>query len=169
MKTLLLLRHAKSSWDDPSSRDFDRPLAPRGERDAPAIGRELSRRGVLPDLIVSSPAARAKQTVEAVVQAAGSKVSPRFEIGLYGAPSSELMRFIRRLPDTSRCALLVGHNPGFEDLLSRLIGTRQHMPTAALACVEMGVASWADLEDGQGRLAWLVTPKSLTRDGGTDP
>ena len=161
MKTLLLLRHAKSSWDDSSLRDFDRPLADRGERDAPRVGKALAKRGPLPDSIISSPAVRARQTIEAVIKSAGISTSPQFDDSIYGATPSELMKLIRSLPDSSDCALLVGHNPTFEEVVSRLTGAHERMPTAALACIEFHVDHWADVEDGQGKLAWLLTPKEL--------
>lgn len=164
MKTLLLLRHAKSSWDDSSLRDFERPLAPRGKRDAPRIGKALKKRGPLPDLIISSPAVRARQTIEALVKSARLDTGVQFEDSIYAASSAELMRVIRRIPDSSSCAMVVGHNPGFEDLVARLTGTSQAMPTAALACIEVRARRWEDVEDGEGMLLWLLTPKGLEED-----
>jgi phosphohistidine phosphatase len=161
VKTLLLLRHAKSSWDDTSIRDFDRPLSARGKRDAPRVGKALKVRGPLPDLVLSSPAARAKETIEAVIKSARIQISPRFDEGIYGASSAELIGIIRRLPPESSCALMVGHNPGFEDTVSRLTGERRSMPTAALACLEFQTERWADVEDENGKLLWLLTPKQL--------
>ena len=161
MKTLLLLRHAKSNWDDPSLRDFDRPLATRGKRDAPSVGKALRTRGSLPDLIISSPAARARATIEAVMKTAKLDGEPEFHQAIYGASSAELINLIRRLPDRSLCVLLVGHNPGFEDLLERLTGSHDRMPTAALASIEFQINHWDDVEDGKGSLAWLLTPKRL--------
>jgi phosphohistidine phosphatase len=161
MKTLLLLRHAKSDWDDPSLKDFDRPLAARGRRDAPRIGKALRKRGAAPDLIVSSPAARARETIEAVIKAAEIKVEVRFEEVVYGASSPELLKLIRHLPNDRPCVLLVGHNPGFEDLVGRLSGRAERMPTAALACIQFQIDNWEDVDDGDGKLAWLVTPKQL--------
>jgi phosphohistidine phosphatase len=165
MKTLLLLRHAKSDWDDPSLRDFDRPLAARGERDAPRIGKALRKRGRLPDLIISSPAARAKATIEAVIKTARVNLEIQFDETVYGASSAELMKVIRRLPDGSSCALLVGHNPGFEDLVGRLSGSHERMPTAALACIEFRTDHWNAVNDGEGKLLWLLTPKHLNDKG----
>lgn len=162
MKTLLLLRHAKSDWDDPSQRDFDRPLAARGERDAPRIGKALRKRDILPDLIISSPAARAKATIEAVARAAKLNLEIRLDDVVYGASSPELIRLIRGLPDENSCLLLVGHNPGFEDLVGRLSGSHERMPTAALACIEFGIDRWEDVSDGGGTLRWLLTPKKLS-------
>ncbi|HSB10127.1 MAG TPA: histidine phosphatase family protein [Blastocatellia bacterium] len=161
MKTLLLLRHAKSSWDNPGIRDFDRPLAPRGERDAPRIGKALRKRGVTPEVVVSSPAARAKATIRAVMKAAKLGVEPRFDESIYGASTPELMGMIRRLPAEASCVLIVGHNPGFEDLVERLTGSNERMPTAALACIQLPIDHWDDVEDRKGKLAWLLTPKQL--------
>src|SRR6185295_4076298 len=104
MKTLLLLRHAKSDWGDSSLRDFDRPLADRGERDAPRIGKALRKSGVTPDVIIASPAARAKATVQAAMKAAKIELNVTFDEAIYGASSSELMKLIRRLPDAANCA-----------------------------------------------------------------
>jgi phosphohistidine phosphatase len=161
MKTLMLLRHAKSDWEDTSLPDFDRPLAARGKRDAPRMGKVLRKRGSLPDLIISSPAARAKATIDAVIKTAKLDGEPQFDEAIYGATSAELMKVIRRWRDDISCALLVGHNPGFEDLLRRLTDSRERVPTAALACIEFQIDRWEDVEDGKGRLAWLVTPKQV--------
>lgn len=162
MKTLLLLRHAKSDWNDPSLRDFDRPLAARGERDAPRIGKALRKRGPHPDLILSSPAARARATIEAVVRAAKLNREIRFDQTVYGASSPELKMLIRRFSEGISCALLVGHNPGIEDLVGRLSGSHERMPTAALACIEFQADHWEDVDDGEGKLTWLLTPKQLS-------
>ena len=162
MKTLLLLRHAKSDWDDKSLADIDRPLADRGRRDAPRIGRAMRAKGQFPDLIVSSPAARARETIEAVIKAAGLEIAPQFDESIYGATAAGLMKIVRRLPDSSNCVLLVGHNPTFEQVLSRLTDAQEHMPTAALACIEFQIGHWQDVEDGQGNLLWFLTPKSIS-------
>jgi phosphohistidine phosphatase len=161
MKTLLLLRHAKSSWDNASLRDFERPLAKRGKRDAPRMGEELKLRMPLPDIIISSPATRARETAEAVVQSSGIRSRLEFNESIYGASSAELITLIRQLPDSVNCALMVGHNPGFEELVTRLTATDAAMPTAALACIEFQIDHWNDLEDGAGKLIWLLTPKKL--------
>jgi phosphohistidine phosphatase len=161
MKTLFLLRHAKSSWDDPSLRDFDRPLAKRGKRDVPRVSKAFIKRGPIPDFIISSPAARARQTVEAFVKSAGLDVRPQFDESIYGASSAELMKLIRRMPDAASCVMLVGHNPGIEDLVARLVGSYNRMPTAALACIEFAVDSWKEVEYGEGKLLWLLRPKEL--------
>jgi phosphohistidine phosphatase len=164
MKTLMLLRHAKSSWDDTRLRDFDRPLAERGKRDAPRMGKALRERGPAPDLIVSSTAARAQATVEAFVKAAGLEIEPRFDGSIYDATTADLMKLAGKLPDDRSTVLLVGHNPGFEDMVARLTGACERMPTAALACIELDIDRWEEVEEGKGRLLWRLTPKQLDDD-----
>lgn len=165
MKTLLLLRHAKSSWDEPSLRDFDRPLAARGKRDAPRIGKALRKRGPHPELIISSPAARTRATIKAIAASARFEAEIQFEESVYGASASELIKLIRGLPREKATAMIVGHNPGLEDLVARLTGKPERMPTAALACIEFQIDGWDDLKDGEGKLAWLLTPKQLGDSG----
>jgi phosphohistidine phosphatase len=166
MKTLLLLRHAKSSWDAPAPRDFDRPLAPRGERDAPKIGKALRESGVAVELVVSSPAARARQTAELVTAAAKLKAPLHFDDAIYEAGVSALLGVVRGLPEDVDTAMLVGHNPGFEDLLGTLVGdadgaARVRVPTAMLACVELESPRWRDVTAGAGTLVWMVVPRLL--------
>lgn len=161
MRILLLLRHAKASRGDVSMRDFERPLEPRGELDAPRVGRELAARGPLPSLVVSSPAVRARQTTEAFMQAAGLSVELQFNDGIYSATAGELMKIIWLLPDDHDTVLLVGHNPGFEEMLARLARAYNTLPTAGLACLELPAQSWSDIEDGSARLRWLITPDSI--------
>jgi phosphohistidine phosphatase len=165
MKTLLLLRHAKSSWDQPSLRDFDRPLAARGKRDAPRIGKALRERGPHPELIISSPSARTRATIKAIVASARFEAEIQFEESVYGASSAELLKLARRLPKEKAIAMIVGHNPGLEDLVARLTRRPERMPTAALACIEFQIDRWEAVEDGEGKLAWLLTPKQLGDDG----
>jgi phosphohistidine phosphatase len=161
MKTLLLLRHAKSDWGNAGLRDFDRALAKRGLRDAPRMGETLKKQGVSPDLILCSPATRARETMELFKQAAGLEVKVEFEPNIYEASSAELIKLVRHLPDQCSCVLLVGHNPGFENLLSRLIGSERQMPTAALACMEFQIDAWENVEDNQASLLWFLVPKSI--------
>jgi phosphohistidine phosphatase len=161
MKHLLLLRHAKSSWGDSQLTDFDRPLAPRGERDAPRIGAELRQRLPLPDNILSSTAMRARQTTTAVVAAAALEIEPQFLPQLYAASEDTLMAIVRRLSPDSACTLLVGHNTGLENLLGRLTGNWVHLSTAALVCIALDVTRWEDVADGSGVPVWSITPKQL--------
>jgi phosphohistidine phosphatase len=112
-------------------------------------------------LIISSPAARTRATIKAAAASGQLEAELRFEDSVYGASSSELVRLIRRLPDERGCVMIVGHNPGLEDLVGRLTGESERMPTAALACVELQIERWEEVEDGEGKLAWLLTPKQL--------
>lgn len=171
MKTLLLLRHAKSSWDDPGLEDFDRPLAPRGEQAAPVMAGYLERKGLRPDLVLCSPAARARQTWALVAERLGNGIPVKELQGLYLGAPSRLLDAVRRAPDKVGCVLLVGHNPGMEHLAMALAGpgskpkalAKLHakFPTAALAEITFDAASWRDVGHGGGRLKRLVWPKDL--------
>jgi len=165
MKHVLLLRHAKSSWDEADLLDIERPLAPRGERDAHRIGEALRKREPLPDLVLSSTAKRTRQTIEKVIRAAHLALEPQFIPALYAASSDQIMEILRALPADCECALLVGHNPGFEELLGRLTSEWEPMPTAALACISLDCEHWKEVADSTGTLAWLLTPKRLEEDG----
>ncbi len=166
MKTLLLLRHAKSSWDSPAARDFDRPLASRGERDAPRMGKALRASGVELDLVVCSTATRARQTAELALAAAKYDGELRHDDAIYEASLRDLFGVLHGLPDSAETVALVGHNPGFEDLLATLCGTESspahvRVPTATLACIELDVDSWSDTIGGSGSLLWMLVPKIL--------
>ena len=114
MKTLLLLRHAKSSWSNPSLRDFDRPLNERGLKAAPLIGSLLLKRQLQPGLVLSSPAERARQTAALVVEAAQFAITPRFDERIYEASALALLELISQIDDGVEQAMIVGHNPGIE-------------------------------------------------------
>ena len=161
MKTLLLLRHAKSSWDNANLSDFDRPLNKRGVESAPLIGKAIRKRKLQPDLIFSSPAVRAKETIELVRESAGLAAPIKFEPGIYEASAGRLLDIVSRIPDEADTAMLVGHNPGFEDVLELLTREKQHLPTAALACVKLDVEKWSEVSPGHATLEWLLTPKHL--------
>jgi phosphohistidine phosphatase len=159
MKTLVLLRHAKSAHPGAGS-DFERTLSQRGWRDAPAAGLELKRRKLRPDIVVSSPAVRARETAETALSAAGLPDAPVFEPDVYEASSDRLLRVIRGLPAAASSALLVGHNPGMEELLARLAPEdATSMPTAALVCLHLDVSDWDAASNGCGRVAWRWAPK----------
>jgi phosphohistidine phosphatase len=172
MRKLLLLRHAKSSWDDPSLEDFDRPLAPRGEKAAPLMAAYLEKEGLRPDLVFCSPARRARQTWSLVAQSLGNEIFVDELQALYLGGPSRLLEAVRRAPDAAPCVMLVGHNPGMEHLAMALAGpaskpkalAKLHakFPTAALAEIEFDVAAWRDVARGAGRLTRFVRPKDLT-------
>ena len=146
MRTLYLVRHAKSSWDDPALSDHDRPLNERGLRDVATMGRRLAQRGVKPDLLLTSTATRALATAEHLAKALGLKrkhivVNDR----LYAAPASELLGVIAELGDKPRRVMLVAHNPGLSDLAHRFASDITHMPTCAVAEFTFAVAAWGDI------------------------
>jgi len=170
MKTLLLLRHAKSSWDDPSLADFDRPLAPRGQNAARRVGRELTTRGWLPDRALVSPAVRTRQTWELVSAALPTKPPADFREALYDAPAEKILAEIRRAPRAANTILVLGHNPGLEDLARQIAGEesdadilerlRKKFPTAALTRFALD-GGWQELKAVSARLTHFVTPKEL--------
>lgn len=141
MKRLLLLRHAKSSWKQ-AQPDHDRPLKKRGQRDAPLMGKLLADQGALPELIVSSTAIRARDTALSFAEAARYAGEIRFEAKIYEAEVSTLLAVIRALPETVKSAMIVGHNPGLEDLIQTLTAKQERMTTAALAELELPVEQW---------------------------
>ncbi|HEX8558159.1 MAG TPA: histidine phosphatase family protein [Pyrinomonadaceae bacterium] len=159
MKTLYLLRHAKSGWNVPGLRDFDRPLNARGREEAPLVGRFLRERKLRVDLIISSPAERARQTAALVKEAAGLSAELLYDERIYEADAARLLEVVTRAGETADALLLVGHNPGMEELLLLLTGAGRQMQTAALACVALEVERWGEARDGSGRIEWLVPPK----------
>jgi len=161
MKTLSLLRHAKSSWDDPALDDFDRPLNPRGRRDAPEMGRRLKARGEIPDLIISSPARRALATARMVAREVGIPEARIIEeASLYHAGAGTILSIVRSLESLAGHLMLVGHNPGFNDVANSLSEARiDNLPTAALFQVEFDVDDWSDVAPGQGRFVRFDSPK----------
>jgi len=145
MKTLLLLRHAKSSWKDSELDDHDRPLNKRGKRDAPRMGQLLKDENLLPDFIVASSARRARKTAEHVIQHSGYRGETRITGDLYNAGRDQLLAFVGTLPDAASRILLIGHNPALEELLESLTGQCVALTTAALAHLESSVNSWQQL------------------------
>jgi phosphohistidine phosphatase len=165
MKTLLLLRHGKSSWDDPNLEDFDRPLSERGVGDTKLSGKYARQQKVKPDLILSSPATRAKHTAELFIAAAGLKKPAAFDERIYEASSRRLIQMLSEFDDDYESVLLIGHNPGFKDLCESLTGTAKKIPTASLTCIELDIDKWAAPKGGKGKLKWRATPKKLKTDG----
>lgn len=162
MKTLLILRHAKSSWDDPGLADHDRPLARRGWKDAPRIGELLLEERLVPELILASTAVRALQTATLVAQASRYDCEMRTLPELYLAEAAVYLALARKLDDRLARVLFVGHNPGVEELVHAVAGREERMPTAALAVVRFSVDRWADVAvGGPGELARVFRPKEL--------
>jgi phosphohistidine phosphatase len=161
MKTLLLLRHAKSSRDDPSLRDFDRPLNDRGQDDARLLGRHLRNQQPAVEAVITSPAKRALRTTELFLKAANISLEPALDDRIYEAGLSQLLRVVSEIDPSSNTVLLVGHNPGFEELVESLTGQYIRLPTAALAAIDLSIDQWRDARPRSGKLRALVTPKEL--------
>jgi phosphohistidine phosphatase len=175
MRTLTLLRHAKSGWDSPAARDFDRPLNARGRKAARAMGREMRRLGLGFDRILASPAVRVTQTLSELAQGYGGAVDTRFDEAVYLAPPETLLALVRGADDADSRLLLVGHNPGMEQLallLSAPNPLRDEIaakyPTAALAEIGFEVEHWHEVAPGEGRLARFIRPRELAEGLGPD-
>ena len=160
MRTLYLLRHAKSSWKDDSLRDFDRPLRDRGRKAAKRIGGHLANEKLNVPLMICSPAVRTRETAELLLKSADLRVEERFDERIYEASLGDLLQVVSEIPNDKQVVILIGHNPGFEELLEFLTGERRRMPTAALAKITFD-AEWKNVKPIQGRLEWFVTPKEL--------
>ena len=167
MKRLAILRHAKSSWADAGMDDFDRPLNDRGRKAARQIGVEIRARGHKFDLILASPAARVRETLDGVGELEGTV---QFEPAIYLASEGLLLSLVRGLPVEAQSALLIGHNPSLERLLGTIArgdsrGFRPQIegkyPTGALAIVELDVEDWPDVEAECGEIVELILPREL--------
>lgn len=170
MKTILLLRHAKSDWGDPGLADFDRPLAKRGLKDAPLMGEALALFDCVPDTIVSSPAQRARQTAELVAKACGyPPKNIQWTDSFYGGGRADMIVALQRLPNQIESAMLIGHNPTLEETAVTLLAANAggdgdgainlRVPTAGLLCLEADITAWAELEPGDTILRWFLLPK----------
>jgi phosphohistidine phosphatase len=170
VKTLTLLRHAKSGWDDPVARDFDRPLNPKGRRAAATMGRHLRELEVRFDRVIASPAVRVKETVAEVERGLGRALSPDWDRRLYLASTATLLDVVHEAKGAASSILLIGHNPGLEDLTLLLVpddagGLRdvaeEKYPTATLAEMTFDTDDWADVAAGRGVLRRFVRPRDV--------
>jgi phosphohistidine phosphatase len=163
MKTLLVMRHAKSSWSDPALDDHERPLNKRGSRDAPRMGALVREYGLMPDVVISSDAVRARLTAEALVEAARHPGEILMDPRLYGASPADIVSLLRTLGEKAETVMIVGHNPGLEELVAELTGEHQDLPTAALAQIVLPIDRWRDLAPStRGTLLGHWRPKDLT-------
>jgi phosphohistidine phosphatase len=167
VKQLLLLRHAKSSWEDSELADHDRPLAPRGRRAAKLIAKHLRRQGIAPELVLCSSAARTRETLELIAPALGDGVPVQIEDQLYAASEQALLERVRAVEDGIESLLLIGHNPGVQQLALLLARSGEEVaalarkyPTAALATLEFN-GRWRELGERRAELTGFVTPKEL--------
>jgi phosphohistidine phosphatase len=163
MKRLLLFRHAKSSWNDEGALDFTRTLAPRGEHDAPEMGNRLRNRGIAVDLVLASPAARAKRTA-ALVAAALGYAEERIALAteLYLASPGALLEAIGRQPDSAATLLVVAHNPGLTELANLLVAglNLDNLPTAGVVAIDCDTLRWADVARAPHTLVFYDFPKN---------
>jgi phosphohistidine phosphatase len=179
MKTLGLYRHAKSDWHDPRARDFDRPLNRRGQKGAVLMGRHINGYGLFWDRIIASPAVRVAQTIELGSEAANINPLVRWDRRIYLASSATLLDLLREQEGNPRAILMVGHNPGLEDLIFDLVPddgssplrdiVEVKFPTAAFAVLKIDIADWSDLAEGSARLVHLTRPRDLDPKLGPEP
>jgi phosphohistidine phosphatase len=167
MKTLLIVRHAKSSWKGPDIPDHDRPLKKRGRQDAMRLGRHLLDQDLVPQLIISSTAKRARKTGGLVAEACQYDEEILLERELYHAGPMGYIRTLRGVDDRYQRVMIIGHNPGLEVLLEVLTGEARWLPAGALVCVDLPVQTWAEVQEYlDGDVVCLWTPKSLRKDQG---
>ena len=171
-KRLILLRHAKSAWDNPSLADFERPLSNRGRKAAPLIGAYLERKGLVPGLVLSSSANRAVETLDLASASWQTKPAIRKLKSLYLAMPREMLRRVQAIGPEPDCVMLVGHNPGIADLANWLCSSGEiaqraslsrKFPTGAVAVIEFDVQDWAEVDAETGALIDFATPKQIER------
>ena len=169
-KRLILLRHAKSAWDNPSTADFERPLSNRGRKAAPVVGAYLGRHGLVPGLVLTSSAKRAVETLDLLSAGWQTKPSVRKLKTLYLAMPREMLRRVQTVGKEPDCVMLVGHNPGIADLANWLCSQgkaeqraslARKFPTGAVAVIEFDVDDWAEVDAETGTLVAFVTPKQI--------
>ncbi len=171
MKILTLFRHAKSSWDSPVSRDFDRPLNERGIKSARMMGLHLRNAGWTFDHIISSPAVRCTETLDLFWEGYGRILHPNWDRRIYLASGAVLIDVVNELPDDAEQVMMCGHNPGLEDLIFMTVpdvkgdtlrdAVEEKFPTAAIAELHFDVAHWADVGEGKAQFKRLVRPRDL--------
>lgn len=171
MKRLTLLRHAKSDWDDPVARDFDRPLNRRGEKAAMLMGQFARSKAMVFDHLIASPAVRVRETLDMFFEGYGEVLAPQWDRRIYLASAPTLVDVIRDLPDSAGRVLMAGHNPGLEELVLALVpdhgdnplrdDVELKFPTASIAVIDLPVDGWEQVGDNIGRLASFTRPRDL--------
>lgn len=162
MKTVVICRHAKSDWSQ-DLKDIDRPLNGRGEEDAPMMGKVLFQNGFSPDLIISSPAVRAKTTAKAVAEKLRYQGDVQIEAGIYHQGEGFILEMLKGLPDSVETVMVFGHNPTLEYVAANLLGSKGHitMPTSAMICMTSWAANWKGILPGSFNLQWHLIPKLI--------
>jgi phosphohistidine phosphatase len=161
MKTLFLLRHAKSQRKNETLPDFERLLTGRGKRTAETVGRYLRSDGRVPQLILSSPAVRTRETVELVMKAAKWTTEVRYDQRIYDADGIHLAEVVAQIENDRKVALIVGHNPGIEELFLLLTGNGDQIPAGSMAKLRIKTTKWANAVDKRATLEWLLTPGEM--------
>ena len=161
MLTLYLLRHAKSSWNDSSQRDFERPLTDRGREACVLIGEFIEEKEIEFDLVLVSTAVRTRETIELVKERAKLDSEVRYDDRIYEATVSQLLEVISQVYNDRENVLLVGHNPGMEELLTLLTGEHLRVTTANLARIKIQATKWSDSLANTGTLDWIIRPKEI--------
>jgi phosphohistidine phosphatase len=170
MPRLLLLRHAKSSWDDPEIDDFDRPLNTRGRRSAPLMGRHCAQHNLIPQTILCSSARRTRETLAGIMPYFTDDLKIQITRDLYMTSQERHLDLIREAGDTARTLMTIGHNPALRDLAILLIGSGNpslraelddKFPTAAVAVIDFDVSAWDQVRPGSGRIVALFRPREL--------
>lgn len=162
LKTLYIIRHAKSSWDDPNLDDFDRPLNERGEKDAPRMGKRLKEREVTADLMISSPAKRALKTCKAIGKILEyPKDKIREETKLYHADADRILSVLKAIKDSNDVVMIFGHNPGLTEFANQLLNKAiMNVPTAGVVAGKLNINSWKDIRFGCGEMLFFDFPKN---------
>jgi phosphohistidine phosphatase len=162
MKSILILRHAKSSWGHPEVNDHDRPLNKRGKRDAPLMGELLYNEHLIPEFIISSDAKRARLTAKIVAKAAGYNGKIALNQSLYAGRPAAYVRVLRDMPNEYSRVLMVGHNPALEELVSILTGENHSLSTCSLVHIQIRINKWTELENKtKGKLSGIWHPRNL--------
>ena len=159
MKTLLIMRHAKSAYPAQIASDFDRPLNKRGIKDVPRMARALGTTTLIPDRILSSPARRARQTSEGLATGLGTSKAVLFDERLYLATPPNLAAATAELPDGCATALVVAHNPGLEEWVQQLCSCHLYLPTAGLVALHLDISKWDQIQTARGQLQWFIIPR----------
>ena len=173
MKTLVLMRHAKSAWDNADLPDIERPLSPRGQKAAPLMGAKLKKAGYRPDVVLCSTAARTRETLDLIAGDLPKKVKVQHLKELYMAVPREMLNAVAKVPDSAETVMLVGHNPGMGSLAGWLAGNgdsetlakmRRKFPTAAAAVITFDVPRWAEVAGESGTLVAFLRPRDADED-----
>jgi phosphohistidine phosphatase len=163
MRTLYLLRHAKSSWKNDELADFERPLAGRGRKASETIGRFLKEKEITFDLVLCSPAVRARETTDLVLRSAKLRADVRYDERIYEATPGRLIDVISQIENEYKAVVLVGHNPGMAELLQVVTGQTEEFPTATLAKIVFKNSKWTEVATRKGTLEWVVRPRGLDK------